>query len=208
MPTLPSALSPSLVGLPRSPTLARFLDFWLAHVAWSQLRFATARTYSSVVIHLLAPALGRIRVSRLAPSDLEKAQLVWQRAGVTLWMRRKVVVSTLRWCHRSVVQQSSQRGCTTRSSPSTSRDGFRLCSRDRQTFGSYGMIPRSTTSSSRSCATPHGSRSARRGGRATSSPWRRDFSSNSAATVPSMPTSFASCLDCFVASTRSFTEKR
>lgn len=33
MSTLPSALSPSLVGLPRSPTVSRFLDFWLAHVA-------------------------------------------------------------------------------------------------------------------------------------------------------------------------------
>jgi hypothetical protein len=89
MTNLPSALSPNVLGLPRSPTVSRYLDFWLARVAWSQLRFATARTYSSVVVHLLSPALGEIRVSRLRPSDLEKAQLLWQRAGVTLWMRRK-----------------------------------------------------------------------------------------------------------------------
>lgn len=87
----PSALSPNLVGLPRSPTVARFLDFWLAHVAWTQLRFATARTYSSVVIHHVAPALGSIRVSKLTATDIEKAQLVWQRAGVSVWMRRKAV---------------------------------------------------------------------------------------------------------------------
>ena len=80
MSTFPSALSPNLVGLPRAPSVARFLDFWLAHVAWSQLRYATARTYASVVVHLLAPALGSIRLSKLSASDLEKAQLVWQRA--------------------------------------------------------------------------------------------------------------------------------
>ncbi len=89
--TPPSALSLNLAGLPDRPTLSRFLDFWLAHIAWSQLRFSTARTYSSVVVNLIAPILGRTRVARLATSDMERAQLLWQQAGVTLWMRRKAI---------------------------------------------------------------------------------------------------------------------
>lgn len=81
----------SLLGLPKRPTVGRFLDYWLAHFAWAQLRFTTARTYSSVVVNLIGPALGGLRVSRLTTSDLEKAQLVWFRAGVTVWMRRKAI---------------------------------------------------------------------------------------------------------------------
>lgn len=84
-------LSPNLVGLPRRPTLARFLDFWLAHIAWQQLRFTTARTYASVVVHIVCPTLGRIAVSRLGSDDIERAQLVWQRAGVKTSMRRKAI---------------------------------------------------------------------------------------------------------------------
>jgi integrase len=87
----PSVLSPRLVGLPHAPTLGRFLDFWLAHVAWSHLRFSTARTYSSVIVHLVTPALGNLRVSKLKSEDIAKAEVVWQQAGVTLWMRRKAV---------------------------------------------------------------------------------------------------------------------
>jgi integrase len=39
----------------------------------------------------LLPVLGDVRVSRLRPSDIEKALIVWQRAGVTVWMRRKAI---------------------------------------------------------------------------------------------------------------------
>lgn len=91
MTSAPTALSPRLIGLPRAPTVARFLDFWLAHVAWARLRYSTARTYSSVVVHLLAPAVGDLRIARLTSADLARADLVWQRAGVTVWMRRKAV---------------------------------------------------------------------------------------------------------------------
>lgn len=85
------SLSPNLLGVPENPTLGRFLDFWLAHVAWARLRFSTARTYSSVVVHLVGPSLGKIRVSKLSTADIERAQIVWQRAGVTVSMRRKAV---------------------------------------------------------------------------------------------------------------------
>ena len=87
----PAARCSNLVGLPRRPTLARFLDFWLAHVAWPQLRFTTARTYAGVVVHILGPTLGHLTVRRLATSDLTRAQIVWQRAGVKTSMRRKAV---------------------------------------------------------------------------------------------------------------------
>jgi integrase len=86
-----STLSPSLTGLPTAPTLDRFLDFWLAHVAWPRLRFTTARTYASTVARVVCPVLGQIKVSRLRPEDIEKAGLVWQRAGVKQSMRRKAV---------------------------------------------------------------------------------------------------------------------
>jgi integrase len=91
MDSSPSLLSSRLVGLPRVPTVARFLDFWLAHIAWSQLRFSTARTYSSVVVHVLAPTLGDVKVRALRVEHIARAELVWQQAGVTLWMRRKAV---------------------------------------------------------------------------------------------------------------------
>lgn len=91
MNSQPQGVSSRLIGLPRTPTVARFLDFWLAHVAWSHLRFSTARTYSSVVVHIVSPTLGHLRVSRLKAEDVARAELVWQQAGVTLWMRRKAV---------------------------------------------------------------------------------------------------------------------
>lgn len=87
----PAARCSNLVGLPRRPNLARFLDFWLAHVAWAQLRFTTARTYASVVAHIIAPALGHVGVRKLATADIERAHLLWQRAGVKTSMRRKAV---------------------------------------------------------------------------------------------------------------------
>jgi integrase len=71
--------------------VARFLDFWLAHIAWQQLRFTTARTYASVVVHIVSPTLGGIQVSRLQADDIERAQLVWQRAGIKTSMRRKAI---------------------------------------------------------------------------------------------------------------------
>ncbi|MGC4116789.1 MAG: site-specific integrase [Myxococcales bacterium] len=80
-----------LVGLPKRPTLARFLDFWLAHTAWQQLRFTTARTYASTVLRLVVPVLGEIPVRRLTTANIEHAQVAWQRAGVTPSMRRKAV---------------------------------------------------------------------------------------------------------------------
>ncbi len=86
-----STLSPSLTGLPDDPTVARFLDFWLAHVAWPRLRFTTARTYASTVARIISPALGALQVDALGPADIEKAGLVWQRAGGKPSMRRKAV---------------------------------------------------------------------------------------------------------------------
>lgn len=85
------ALSSRLLGLPERPTLARYLDYWLAHHAWAHLRFSTARTYASVVVHTIAPVLGRTPVSSLSPEKLERAKLVWQRAGVKRSMVRKAV---------------------------------------------------------------------------------------------------------------------
>lgn len=87
----PNPLSNRLLGLPKRPSLVRFLDYWLAHVAWVQLRYSTARTYSSVVVNLIGPTLGALRVSRLTTIDVEKGQLVWLRSGVTFWMRRKAI---------------------------------------------------------------------------------------------------------------------
>jgi integrase len=84
-------LSPNLVGLPERPTLARFLDFWLAHHAWAHLRFTTARTYASIVVHIISPVLGRTTVRSLTPEKLERAKLVWQRAGVRTSMIRKAI---------------------------------------------------------------------------------------------------------------------
>ncbi len=78
-------------GRTSAPTLTRFLDFWLAHVAWPRLRFATARIYAGVVVHIIAPTLGHLAVRRLAPTDIEHAHILWQRAGVTTSMRRKAV---------------------------------------------------------------------------------------------------------------------
>ena len=86
-----STLSPSLTGLPRDPTLERFLDFWLAHIAWPQLRFTTARTYASTVARIIGPVLGPIKVDRLRTEDIEKAGLVWEHAGVKQSMRRKAI---------------------------------------------------------------------------------------------------------------------
>lgn len=84
-------LDSAFTGVPERPTVAAFLDHWLAHVAWPRLRFTTARTYASVVAHQLVPVLGRIRVRSLAAADIERAHLVWQRAGVKPSMRRKAV---------------------------------------------------------------------------------------------------------------------
>ncbi len=81
-----------LVGVPRNPSLRRFLDFWLAHIAWAQLRYATARTYASVVAHHIGPVLGRVKVADLTATHLEQAKVVWTRAGVTDSMRRKAIV--------------------------------------------------------------------------------------------------------------------
>jgi integrase len=80
-----------LVGVPRNPSLRRFLDFWLAHIAWAQLRYATARTYASVVAHHIGPVLGRVKVADLTATHLEQAKVVWTRAGVTDSMRRKAI---------------------------------------------------------------------------------------------------------------------
>ncbi len=81
----------SLLGLPRRPTLARFLDFWLAHVAWQRLRFTTARTYASAVVRIIVPVLGAKALGCLTPADIERAQVGWQEAGVKPSMRRKAV---------------------------------------------------------------------------------------------------------------------
>jgi integrase len=78
-------------GIPPAPTVERFLDFWLAHVAWPRLRFTTARTYACVVVRVIAPVLGRIAVEALRAPDIERAAIVWQRAGVTQSMRRKAI---------------------------------------------------------------------------------------------------------------------
>lgn len=84
-------LGSAFTGVPERPTVAAFLDHWLAHVAWPRLRFTTARTYASVVAHHIVPVLGRTLVGSLTAPDIERAQLVWQRAGVTASMRRKAV---------------------------------------------------------------------------------------------------------------------
>lgn len=55
------------------------------------MRFTTARTYASVVAHVIVPVLGRLRVRSLAAADIERAHLVWQRAKVKPSMRRKAV---------------------------------------------------------------------------------------------------------------------
>ena len=86
-----STLSPSLTGLPESPRLDRFLDFWLAHMAWPRLRFTTARTYASTLARIVYPTLGCIDLSELDAADIEKAALIWRRAGVTQSMRRKAI---------------------------------------------------------------------------------------------------------------------
>lgn len=38
MPQARVALNSLLVGLPERPTVARFMDFWLAHHAWAHHR--------------------------------------------------------------------------------------------------------------------------------------------------------------------------
>jgi integrase len=86
-----STLSPSLTGLPTDPTLDRFLDFWLAHIAWPRLRFTTARTYAGTVARIIDPVLGTMKVCDLKSADVVKAGLVWQRAGVKQSMRRKAI---------------------------------------------------------------------------------------------------------------------
>lgn len=87
IPDLPA----KLIGLPQRPTLSRYLDFWLAHIAWQRLRFTTARTYASVVVHIIAPVLGEVRVARLRSAAVERAQIAWQVAGIKPSMRRKAV---------------------------------------------------------------------------------------------------------------------
>lgn len=84
-------LSSTYTGVPHRSTVAAFLDHWLAHVAWPRLRFTTARTYAGVVGHLIRPVLGGLPVRRLTTAHLEKAQLVWQQAGVRASMRRKAI---------------------------------------------------------------------------------------------------------------------
>lgn len=84
-------LASAYTGVPERPTVAAFLDHWLAHVAWPRLRFTTARTYAGVVGNLVAPVLGRMRIRTLKTAHLEKAQLVWQQAGVPASMRRKAI---------------------------------------------------------------------------------------------------------------------
>ncbi|MBI5481900.1 MAG: hypothetical protein HY906_23800 [Deltaproteobacteria bacterium] len=84
-------LASGFTGLPVRPTVSAFLNHWLAHFAWARLRFTTARTYAGVCVHVVGPVLGRLRVRALTSVDLERAQLVWQRAGVTASMRRKAI---------------------------------------------------------------------------------------------------------------------
>ncbi len=84
-------LTSRLVGVPRKPNLRRYLDFWLAHIAWARLQFTTARTYASVVTHHLGPVLGKVKVSDLRREHIEQAIVVWSRAGVPESMRRKAV---------------------------------------------------------------------------------------------------------------------
>jgi hypothetical protein len=100
-----SPRSPSLPGLPSRSTVNPFLDFWLARVAWQRLRCSTARTYGTVVVHLIAPVLGGTPVQRLAACDLEKARVVWPRAGVKASMRRKAVEAL-----RSALRHAIARG--------------------------------------------------------------------------------------------------
>jgi len=75
-------LASGVTGLPSRPTVAAFLTHWLAHVAWARLRYSTARTYAGVVARVIVPALGAVRLRALASTDIERAQLAWQRAGV------------------------------------------------------------------------------------------------------------------------------
>lgn len=88
---LETPLSSAITGLPLRPTLGAFLNHWLAHVAWARLRFTTARTYAGVVVHVIDPVLGSLRVRALSSVHLEQAQLAWQRAGVKPSMRRKAI---------------------------------------------------------------------------------------------------------------------
>ena len=57
---------------PERQTVAEFLESWLENTARPSVRASTYESYSGVVRHHLIPDLGRIRLSRLTPDEVQE----------------------------------------------------------------------------------------------------------------------------------------
>jgi integrase len=94
------------VGLPvadRRETVSRFLDGWLEHLEHTERSPATVVNYRDMVKYYISPAIGRIKLTELAPRHVEKMQRDILKAGKsarTARLSRSVLRAALRHAER------------------------------------------------------------------------------------------------------------
>ena len=67
-----AALSEHRTPPPERQTVADFLEGWLESAARPSVRASTHESYAGVLRHHLIPDLGRIRLSRLTPDEVQE----------------------------------------------------------------------------------------------------------------------------------------
>jgi len=96
------------VPVPAAITLERYLDRWLAN-AEERLRPSTLRRYRAVVKYQLSPHLGRIKLTQLQPSDVERML-----AGLRAQGKASYTSATVRSVLRAALSSAERDGLVTR----------------------------------------------------------------------------------------------
>lgn len=98
-----SALDIGVRAPDRRETVGRFLDEWTEHIKHTERSSATVTNYENVVALYVKPSLGRLRLTELAPSHVEKMQRDILSAGKsarTARLARSVLRAALRHAER------------------------------------------------------------------------------------------------------------
>lgn len=78
-----------------APTVAEWLDHWLAHIAPKRVRPRTLESYSDLVRVHITPALGRHRIDKLRPEHIETAWASIDRSPATILRCHRVLARAL-----------------------------------------------------------------------------------------------------------------
>lgn len=97
-------LQQGITPAPERETVGTFLARWLADVARPSLRPLTYKSYALIVNHHLIPVLGKVRLARLAPADVQRYMNAKRDAGLSARtvayhraVLRKALNDALRW---------------------------------------------------------------------------------------------------------------